>query len=72
MHDMKTKEKNTLQAMGQAELIKETETIESKLAHLRILTSTKPAKNTREAKVLRLRLAVVRTLVREKEIYGKK
>ena len=65
---MKTKEKNTLRAMGQAELAKEAEAIGRKLAQLRIAKFTKPAKNTREAGTLRLRLAVVRTILGEKEM----
>ena len=69
---MKTKEKNTLRTMGQAELTREAEVIESKLAQLRIAKSTTPLKNTREAGLLRSRLAVVRTFVHEKETHEEK
>ena len=65
---MKTKEKQTLRAMSQAELAREAETIEGKLAQLRISKFSKPSKNTREAGTQRRRLAVVRTIEGEKEM----
>lgn len=69
---MKTKERNTLRGEKSAELVKEAETIERALAQLRVSRPTKPSKNTREAGTLHRRLAVVRTILGEKETHEEK
>lgn len=68
MKRMKQKEKTSLSHMSIEELVKELGTIQAKLRFLRVERHTKHMKNTREARGLRLKIAVIETFIRQKEL----
>lgn len=65
---MKTKEKQTLTAMKREELVKVLADAESALAILTLGRYSKQSKNTREGRALRTKIAVIKTLMRQKEL----
>lgn len=64
---MKQKEKTALRGMTDTELKKQRAEMQQKLAALRLSRYTKQSKNVREAKVMRQRIAVLSSVIREKE-----
>ena len=62
---MKTKEKQTLTAMKIDELVKVLADAQSAFA---ILKLNKPSKNVREGRLLKRKIAIIKTLMRQKEI----
>jgi ribosomal protein L29 len=65
---MKHKDKIAIFDAGLDELTKQIGEIRLKLTQLKLERFTKPAKNTREMKNLRLKLAVLLTALRQKEL----
>jgi ribosomal protein L29 len=65
---MKTKEKKTVSAMNKEELDRVLADARNALAILRIGRYSKHSKNGREAKLLRNKIAIVSTLMRQKEL----
>lgn len=68
---MKKKAKANLHKMTTEELQKELADNQKKLAELGISRYTKQSKNVRERKALRNHIAVMQTILREKELYEK-
>jgi ribosomal protein L29 len=62
---MKTKEKQTLLIMKPEELTKVLKDAQNALA---ILMINKPTKNVREGRLLKRKIAIIQTLLRQKEI----
>jgi len=65
---MRKKDKTTVQTADVIELQKEVHALRGKISLIRIGRFTKPSKNVREAKGLRNRLAVILTVLRQKEL----
>jgi ribosomal protein L29 len=65
---MKKKELSTISAQDKNELQKEVRTIRAKIVEMQIAKMTKPSKNVREVKSLRNRLAVILSIIRQKEL----
>jgi len=65
---MKKKEKTSLHSASPAELSKIIRETEAKLAELTVTRYSKQSKNTREARTLRNRIAITRTVLRYKEL----
>lgn len=65
---MKKSEKAQIAGFTLPELVKRIEELETKLASGQVNRYTKQSKNTREAKHMRVTLAVYRTIARQKEI----
>ena len=64
---MKKKEKNELRAATLEELKKQISNVEKNIAEKMRDRATKSVKNVREIKMLRKKLAVLKTVVRQKE-----
>jgi ribosomal protein L29 len=65
---MKKKEQTSLKAMTDKELVKVLVDAKTALAILTMNRYTKQSKNVREGRVLREKIAIVSTLIRQKEI----
>lgn len=65
---MKKKETTTVMSGDLEELRKEVMTIKRTIATTLVTRRTKPAKNVREVKKMRNRLAVLLTAIRQKEL----
>lgn len=65
---MKKKEKSSIQNAGTAELAKIVREGEDKLLGLTVARYTKPAKNVREMRMIRQKIAVAKTVLRTKEL----
>ncbi len=65
---MKTKEKKTLSAMNSEELGRVLADAKNALAILTIGRYSKQSKNGREGKLLRNKIAIISTLMRQKEL----
>lgn len=65
---MKKKEKTTLGEASVDQLKKRAVELEKDLETLAINRYTKQSKNVRESKILRYKLAVVKTIIRQKEM----
>lgn len=65
---MKTKEKKSLVHQSKEELVKETAQLKGKLTTIRLDRFTKQMKNTREAREIRKKIAVMETFIRQKEL----
>ncbi|OGG35229.1 hypothetical protein A2363_02255 [Candidatus Gottesmanbacteria bacterium RIFOXYB1_FULL_47_11] len=65
---MKTKEKQTLISMKREELEKVLTDAQNALAILLVNRYSKQSKNAREARVLRSKIAVISTYMRQKEL----
>jgi len=65
---MKKKEQTSLKAMTDKELVKVLIDAKTALAILTMNRYTKQSKNVREGRVLREKIAIVSTLLRQKEI----
>lgn len=65
---MKAKAQTTLKSMTDKELVKVLLDAKTALAILTMNRYTKQSKNVREGKVLREKIAIVSTLLRQKEI----
>lgn len=65
---MKKKEKGSVQNASTAELAKIVREGEDKLLGLNVARYTKPAKNVREMRMIRQKIAVAKTVVRAKEL----
>ena len=66
---MKRKDKITLLESEHEELVKQANDLRAKIAGIKLERYTKPAKNTREVKNLRYKLAVILTAKRSKEMH---
>lgn len=64
---MKQKEKTALRSQSVAELKKRRSETEQKLAAFRLSRYTKQSKNVRESKQLRQQIAILSTVIAEKE-----
>ncbi len=64
---MKQKEKQTIQAMAVSEIRKQVAEARGALANYTVNRYSKQSKNTRERRGLRKRIAVLLTMVHEKE-----
>ncbi len=64
---MKKKEKTSLVTASTIELEKQLAETAKKLASLRLERYTKQMKNTREARTLRKDIAIIKTVIRQKE-----
>lgn len=64
---MKQKEKTSLRGMTIVELKKQLTDMQQKLAALRLSRYTKQSKNVRESKVMRQKVAVLSSIICEKE-----
>ncbi len=65
---MKKKEKQTLSAMGKEELGKVLTDAKRALAIYAVGRYSKPAKNVREGTALKRKIAIIETLMRQKEL----
>ncbi len=65
---MKKKERQTLIAMAATELTKVLVDAETALGLVFLNKHTKPSRNVRESRALRLKIAIVSTLLRQKEL----
>jgi ribosomal protein L29 len=65
---MKKKELSTISAQDKNELQKEVRTIRAKIIEMNVAKMTKPSKNVRERKSLRNRLAIILSIIRQKEL----
>jgi ribosomal protein L29 len=65
---MKKKDKQLLFSADAVSLQKQSQEIKQKLNSMKVNLHTKPLKNTRELKNLRYKLAVIETMISEKEI----
>ncbi|MFZ5845126.1 MAG: 50S ribosomal protein L29 [Patescibacteria group bacterium] len=65
---MKKKEKIALHGETIENLRAQVNELTKKLANLRLARVTAPAKNVHEAKMLRQRIAAIKTILREKEL----
>ena len=65
---MKKKEKTNLHSNSPAELVKAINDAESTLAQLKVTRYSKQSKNVKEARTLRNKIAVVKTILRQKEL----
>jgi len=65
---MKTKEKQTLISMKREELEKVLTDAQNALAILLVNRYSKQSKNVREGSVLRRKIAIIETLLRQKEL----
>ncbi len=65
---MKKKEKQTLQGMKKEELVKVLADARNALVILKTGKFAKQIKNVREGKPLRQKIAVIKTLIRQKEL----
>jgi ribosomal protein L29 len=65
---MKKKEKIALHEETVKNLRGQVNELTKKLANLKLARGTTPAKNVREAKMLRQRIAVIKTILRAKEL----
>ena len=65
---MKKKELNNLRELSITALVEKINTFEKKLKSLRVEKSTKQQKNVRQAKRIRIDIAIAKTLFREKQI----
>ena len=69
---MKKNDKTTIFGLENQELLKQAGEIRTKLLTLKLERFTKPAKNSREMKNLRLKLALIMTALRQKELQNDK
>ncbi|OGG04998.1 hypothetical protein A2Z33_06945 [Candidatus Gottesmanbacteria bacterium RBG_16_52_11] len=69
---MKNKEKTALKASDKDELIRNAAALSDKLAQMHVSRYTNPPKNLREQRAMRRKLAVILTLLREKELTHEK
>jgi ribosomal protein L29 len=65
---MKKKEQTSLKSMTDSELVKVREDAKTALAILTMNRFSKQSKNVREGRALRRKIAVVSTLLRQKEL----
>ncbi len=65
---MKKKEKQSLQSMSTEALSKDLRQITDKLAATLLSRYTKQSKNIREARTMRRKIAVIKTILRQKEL----
>jgi len=65
---MKKKEQTSLKSMTDSELVKVREDAKTALTILTMNRFTKQSKNVREGRALREKIAIVSTLLRQKEI----
>lgn len=65
---MKSKEKQTLISGNEEEMAKQIADLEQKLVTLSVNGYTKQSKNTRERKMLRYKIAYIKTAKRMKEL----
>lgn len=66
---MKRKDKTVIFENTADELAKQADEIRVKITQLKVDRFTKPAKNSREIKNLRYKLAIILTAVRQKEMF---
>lgn len=65
---MKKKEKQSLQAMSPEALTKDLRQVTDKLAATLLSRYTKQSKNIREVRTMRRKIAVIKTVLRQKEL----
>ncbi|MDP1721908.1 MAG: 50S ribosomal protein L29 [Candidatus Gottesmanbacteria bacterium] len=65
---MKKKEKQSLRAMSDAELVKQIQTLETEMLKGRVERKTKQMKNLRLYRTKRTVVAVSKTIMREREL----
>lgn len=63
---MKTKDKKSLSSQTKEELVKEVTDLKSKLVTMKLERFTKQMKNTREAREMRKKIAVIKTYITAK------
>lgn len=69
---MKKKEKTGIASMSEKELTSALKEVNDKLIKIHLDRATKPGRNTREARDLRKRKAVILTVLNEKETHEQK
>lgn len=65
---MKKKEKQSLRSMSDEELGKHVQSLTEQIIKFRLERTTKPVKNGKDVRLLRLTIAVAKTIVREREL----